>query len=356
LVAGAIAWEWLNRRLGWNRPLDPAACRRLTLVGGAALLASLVGPCPLDRLRYPFRPELTHPIMRVFAEMQPLHHFVLRPPYTTNLAYTVAFCALLTVAIRFRHYRLWEVGLLAGLAFLGNFAYRSVPDWIMVTLALAVPHLAVLRRELARWLAARKQERSRSVAVAAASAFLRAERVWARVLDNRMLRFQWFWLAAGLGVLALVSLFPPLGRRVPDRQRAEVPTRAVDWMAGQGLAGRFFAPADYGSYLCWRLGDRARSYVDTRGFFFPPQLLEDCHYLPQLAADWQQRLDRVFDYGTDYFFLETTGPRGEFWRRLQPVVGDPLYLDDQCVLLTAAQVRDGIARMEKASERWASAP
>ena len=141
LLAGAIIWEWLNRRLRLNVPLDAAACRRLTIIGGAGLVATFIAPNPLERMLYPFRPELTQPVMRIFIEMQPLYHFIHEPPYTAGLIYAIAAMVGLTLIWRFRHYRLWEVGLLAGLALLANVAIRSVQDWVLVMLALGVPHL-----------------------------------------------------------------------------------------------------------------------------------------------------------------------------------------------------------------------
>src|SRR5262249_19513800 len=107
LLAGAIGWEWLNRRVRLNQPLDRPACWRRTLIGGLGLLATLASPGPLERLLYPFSPEVRHPIQRVFAEMQPLHRFILQPPYLTNLAYGVAAVVAVVVVLRFRRFRLW---------------------------------------------------------------------------------------------------------------------------------------------------------------------------------------------------------------------------------------------------------
>ena len=132
---------------------------------------------------------------------------------------------------------------------------------------------------------------------------------------------------------------------MPIRDSSDWPVAALDWIESRGLHGRFFGPPDYGSYVCWRLGDRARSYVDTRGFFFPAQLLEDSQYLPQMTADWKLRLDRVLGYGTDYFLLENWGVRGAFWQALQPHVDKPLYEDQRTILLSADQVRQAVARM-----------
>jgi hypothetical protein len=337
LLVGAIAWEWVNRLVKLNTPLSRARCLRLTLIGGLGLAATFVSPDPIDRLLYPFRPELAHPIQRIFLEMQPLHSFILHPPYLSNLAYVVAALVAVTVVLRFRHYRLWELALLAGLAALGNLAYRSLQDWLLVMLALGVPHLAALLGQAAR--AGRRRPWVTSL--------LRIDRTFKVALTRGVFRFQPAWPAAALAVLAVLSLIPPLSRRMPRQDAPEWPAAALTAIEEQGLRGRFFAPADYGSYLTWRLGDRARSYVDTRGFFFPPTLIEDSHFVPQMYADWRPRLDRVLnEFRTDYFVLETTGPRGQLWRSLRPHVGKPLYCDEQAVVLSAAQVRSGLARMD----------
>jgi hypothetical protein len=142
--------------------------------------------------------------------------------------------------------------------------------------------------------------------------------------------------------LFLVSAIPPVSRAMPLQDAAEWPTAAVAHIEKMGLDGNFFAPPDYGAYLIWKLPGRAKPFVDTRGFFFPPILIEDSHFIPQLGPDWLNRLKRVFEqYPTDYFLLETTGPRGALWRSLRDKVGLPLYVDEKSVLLTAQQVRDG---------------
>ena len=123
---------------------------------------------------------------------------------------------------------------------------------------------------------------------------------------------------------------------------------ALDWIADHGLAGGFFAIPDYGSYLGWRLGPRAHVYVDTRGFFFAPELIEDSHYVPQMAPGWQPRLQRVLGYGTDYFLLQTTGGRGELWRALRPHISRPLYLDDEAVLLSREQLLRALPNIDAA--------
>jgi hypothetical protein len=339
LIIGAIGWEWINRWLKLNPPLSRQACWRLTLIGGVGVAATFLSPDPMERLMYPFRPELAHPIQRIFTEMQPLYTFVAKPPYLIGLSYLVALLVGLAVIARFRKVRLWEVMLLVGLAGLANLAIRSLQDWLLAMLAVGVPHLASLARD-----AARANRRRFWV-----STWLRGDMACKRALRGDLLRLQPLWPALGTFVLLIISLIPTLSRQMPIQDAAEWPAGAVAHIEQLGLQGRYFAPPNYGSYLTWRLGDRARSYVDTRGFFFPPELIEDSHLLPQLADDWRERLDRVLDtYHTDYFLLETQGPRGQLWRTLQPHVARPLFLDDQTVLLSAAQVRFGIEKWDRA--------
>ena len=115
LLLGAIAWEWLNRWLRVNKPLDKAALKRLSVIGGVGLLATFIGPDPVGRLLYPFKPELAHPIQRVFVEMQPLYATVDKAPYTSGLVYVVAALVGISVVLRFRQYRGWEIMLLLAL-------------------------------------------------------------------------------------------------------------------------------------------------------------------------------------------------------------------------------------------------
>src|SRR5207244_12375761 len=87
------------------------------------------------------------PFQRAFAGIRPLYRLALEPPFLPVLAYVVAGLVGLSVVYRFRSYRMWELALLLGLAGLANMAVRFLQDWLLVMLALGVPHLAVFRRE-----------------------------------------------------------------------------------------------------------------------------------------------------------------------------------------------------------------
>ncbi len=329
LLVGAIGWEWLNSWVRLNAPLDAAACRRLTWVGGLGLAATFFSPDPIERMLYPFRPELHHAVMRGFTEMRPLYSFLTQPPYTAGLVYVVAVLTAWTLLRRFRQYRLWEIALLCGLGALGNAAFRGVQDWLLVMLVLAVPHLVRMMRD------------------SAPVPLLRLDRSWKRLLYAPLFRFQWYWPTATFAALAVVSVTPPLSRAVPVQNNSDWPVAAVDWMDAHGVEGRVFAGPNDGAYLTWRLPGRVRCYADTRGFFFPPKILEDCQYLPQLSPDWPDRLRRVRSYGADYFLLKTSGPHGVLWRAIEPHISAPLYRDDAVVLLRTDQVADGLAAYER---------
>jgi hypothetical protein len=331
LLAGAVAGEWLNRRLRWSPPLSRQSCGRLTLFAGLGLAATFLAPDPFGRLLYPFRAEVADPVQTIFAEIQPGYTGILAPPYTTGLAYALAALVGLTVLLRFRHYRNWELCLLAGTGLLAQRAFRCLPDWTLVMLALGVPQLVALLAAAAR------NGRRR----AAAAALLRLDGRVKRVLISPAFRWQPAWPALALAALAVASL-PPWGRAMPAHEQAVWPTAAVDWVEAHGLPGaepqRVFGPPDYGAYLIWRLDGRVRVFTDTRGFYFDAELIGDSHYLPLAEPGWRDRLNRVLARGTDYFLLEADGPRGQLWRELQPRVGAPLYLDGRAVLLSREQV------------------
>jgi hypothetical protein len=335
LLAGAIACEWLNRWLRLAPPLDRKACWRLTLFGGLGVLASLVCPDPLARLQYTFNPDLTHPIMRAFDEMKPTHYFVLHPPYLGVLLYLLTPVVLLTVVLRFRHYRLWELALLGGLILLASFAVRSLQDCLLIMLALGIPQLAALFRDTAR----RQRRLPRPQRSAWFARLLHADRGARRVLASPLFIFQPLWVLSFLLLLSVFSLTPALAANIPRKSDLSWAGAAMNHIDRAGLHGRFFSNPNYGSSLVWKLGpERVRCYVDTRGFFFPPYLLEDSLIVPLLAEGWRPRLKRILDKGTDYFLLETNGPPGALWRSLEGHV-TPLYQDGETVLIPAAQVR-----------------
>jgi hypothetical protein len=315
LLLGAIAWEWLNRSLGWNTPLSRASCVRLTVVGGLGFLASLVCPDPLLRLQYTFDPNLRHPIMRGFLEMRPLHFYATNPPYLAGLIYVVLALVLFALVKRFRSFRLWEVALLAGTLVLGCYAYRSSQDLVMVWIAVGIPRLVEWYR------AAAPRGVPRLV--------WRVERSAKNVLAAPAFRFN---PRHALFLLALV----PLAGLLPRTDVRDLPRSALDFIEEGDIRGNVFANANEGTYLVWRRGpERARCYVDTRGFYFPPSVLEDSHVVTNLQLGWQDRLDRILKADTDWLLLDARSPLG----RLMNGESTPAFADTRSLLIDASSAR-----------------
>jgi hypothetical protein len=329
MLAAAIGWECFNQFVKWNTPIDRPRLIRLLAVAGLGLAASFVCPDPIERLRYTFKPELAHPIHREFVEMQPLWVSLRQLPLAIAPVYLVASLVFATIAMRPRAWRVWELVVLAALGVLGNAATRSMPDWFLVMLSLGLPHVRAL------WLGAIAADARRGWV----RRLLSLDNIAKRLFASRLLHWQPRWAIGALGVLAVLTALPYPGRTMPIADAAQWPKGAMDFAAEHQLSGNFFAPPDYGAYVGWRLKDSGKSYVDTRGFFFPPKLLEDSIYLPRMTGDWQMRLDRVLGHGTDYFLVETSGSRGRLWEMLKPHLSAPLYVDDQCALLKAADVK-----------------
>jgi hypothetical protein len=340
LLIGAVAWEWLNRVVRLNIPLDRAALRRLTWFGGLSLLATFISPAPIERLLYPFRTRLDDPIWRVFVEMQPAYQFITRPPFTMILAYVLFALVAVALAMRIRHCRLWEIALLVCTCGMANMAVRALPDWLLLTLAIGVPHLKELCSD--------ESFRVFRVFSGQTSCLRPALDKWRELAHSPAWTWQWTWPAAAVATLIGLVSIPPISQQLMAVNLRDNPVAAVEWMQANNIHGRIFGPPDYGSYLGWHMGNQAKCYVDTRGFYFPPQLIADAQLLPALTDDWQSRLDRVLAAGTDYFLLESTGPRAGLWQAIEPHV-EPLYRDGQSVLLAARQIREGQKRYVKAN-------
>src|SRR5207244_1085748 len=125
---------------------------------------------------------------------------------------------------------------------------------------------------------------------------LRLDRVVKKILHGPFLKPQASWPALFVGAMALFSLLP-VGSRLPGRENRLWPTEAVDWIAANGLPSqgpwKIFSGSDEGTYLFWRLHDQVRVYSDTRGFYYPGDLLLDSYYLPGAEAQWPPRLERA---------------------------------------------------------------
>jgi hypothetical protein len=345
LVVGAILWEWCNRKLRWNEPMSKAQCLRLTAVGGVGLLVSFITPRPLERLLFPFAANIKHPVQKLFVEMQPTYSHLTAPSHLSLwLIYGIAAVVAVTVILQFRSYRLWEIALLLGVAGLGNVAVRGLQDWTYITLVVGVPHLSRLLRD-----AAPRSGFSRALW----RGMHRLDRSAKGIVASPLFRPKLAWPVLGITGLFAISCVPAFSKNMPVQNSSQWPTAAMAWCQEHDIHGNFFACPDYGTFIEWKLGQGGKAYTDTRGFSFTGEMLEDSLLTPQLCSDWQDRLQRILGRGTDYFLLETNGPRGRLWAHLQQSIDSPLYLDHQSVLLSADQIRralDSLAQTKIPSE------
>ena len=112
---------------------------------------------------------------------------------------------------------------------------------------------------------------------------------------------------------------------------------------GQG-PWNVFSGSNEGTYLIWRMAGQARVYSDTRGFYYPGELLDDSFNLPQGDDAWPDRLHRTLQNGSAYFLLPASAG---LWTKLQPHIARPLYADAKYVILSAEQIRDAAGKVEQ---------
>jgi hypothetical protein len=338
LILGAIGWEALAYRRD-RTPERGQALHCLMLWGGLGFLASLIAPDPVGRFLYPFASELRHPAQRLFIEIRPPWHFLGKPPHVIDGVVLLALTFGAILALRWRQLRGWEWGLVAGVSGLALAASRGTGDWLMITSALAIPEVGPLLRHLSR----------RRPAPRLCRLLLRVDRSVKKILRGPLLRPQPFWPAAIFASLACFSVIP-IAARVPNREARHWPTAALNWIEQGNLPTpapwNIFTGSDEGTYLLWRLPGRARVYSDTRGFFYPGDLLMDSYHLPAADDDWSKRLESVLDHGTQFFLLRR---ETKFWKLIEPHAPAPLYSDDQFVILTAANVRQAAKQASAAA-------
>jgi hypothetical protein len=354
LILGVLIWEWFAHLRG-NSPAQVVEkdgqvaqwprtkMGNLTFWGLAAVGASLICPAPINRLTYPFAPELRHSAQRIFAEIKPPWQYLWPPQgmFTVIAGLWLVLAVIFTILMlrRYRNFRVWEWALYVCLLGLAFTATRAIGDWLVVTLALVVP-------QFGPWL---KEKATVSHGRGGARLLLAIDRRAKRVGRGWLFRLQSFWWVLGLGFLAIIALAVPEDR-LPNNEHGSWPKGAADWMSTHSLPTprpwKVFSGFNEGAYLIWRSEIQAKVYSDTRGFFYPGELLEDSYYLPLAAPGWEERLDRVLNiYGTEYFLLPVGEPGHSLWLLLEPFIPAPFYRDDKFVLLSADQVRAAWAKL-----------
>ena len=353
LIVGTIAWEWLvwHFQSSENRKCEVRNPKSISVWGLLGLGASMIAPAPVDRFLYPFKPELRDPAQRLFVEIQPPWQY-LGTAYAIWIALVLGVVFGFVLIVRRREIFGWEWALILAVTGLAVTAVRGLGDWLVITAALAVPQIGPLLLSAARmrkrWFPTR--------------AVLYLDRDLRRALTSPLLRSQPVWTWCSFGLIVVLGLLP-WGNRLPNREDAEWPTGAADWLAASHLPTpapwKVFSGPNEGSYLIWRLDGQALVYSDTRGFYYPGQVISDSVFLTSADDVCSQRLQRVFEHGTEFFLLPA---KDGFWQKLEPHVAAPLYRDQKHVILSEQQVRSaaiaaGLGDFTRDSGRYAaSAP
>jgi hypothetical protein len=348
LILGAILWEWLvvlwsrqaesgkTNESGKPRARDPVS---LTKWGLISLGTTLIAPDPWARLTYPFASELRDPAQALFVETRSPWHYLASSP-ALWLVLALAFFLGTVLVLRRREVFGWEWALLFGVTGLALLAVRAICDWLVIVSVLALPQVGPLLAEAAR---ARPPRHVLAL-------ILRLDRVCKRVFSGSLLRIQPPWAGCGIAAILLFGLWP-WGERLPNREAAEWPSGAADWIAAGHLPGQgpwnIFAGQNEGSYLIWRLSGKARVYTDTRAFYYSGQLLRDSYHLPRGQGHWPELVDHALQNETEYFLIPK---QGGLWQQIEAHAAEPLYQDSQFVILSAGQMRDATWRFRSTTD------
>jgi hypothetical protein len=347
MILGAIVCEWMQSWFRARNCLDYKSCRNLTTIGTLAICASFVTPMAFEQLLFPFSCNVWHPAQRLFDEMRPAHSILGESPPLWSI-FLVASISCLTVFYQLKFVRPWKILYLISLTILGFSAVRYLTDWALGTVAIAGPLVAQSILQVARsGFRTQKIQWTNSIG----PCLVKLDRLAANVLGRNRNNIQWKWLVASVFFAFCIShVRGPIALNSSLAARS-CSNRAIQWMKSAKTQGNIFCSAENGNNLIWHLRDRVRVYADTRGFFYPGEILLDTFEVPRLGSSWEQRLERVFSFGTDYLLLETTGPQGELWKLVQAWNANPVYRDASTVLIEASEVRQAVELFKKARLR-----
>src|SRR5262249_38440577 len=135
---------------------------------------------------------------RLFTEIKPPIEFLGKAPHVIDFVLMIAIIFGVVLLLRRRSLRGWEWGLLFGLSGLAVTATRATGDWLMVTMALAVPQIGPLLRGLF--------EKRHRVSFAALT--LKVDRVSKKIFQGPFLRPEFTWSAFLYAGLAIFSVLP----------------------------------------------------------------------------------------------------------------------------------------------------
>jgi hypothetical protein len=275
LVMGwAAASAWTARRGG---AVEQRAARRLFVVAGLCVAATLVNPNGLDGALYPLR-YVGSGLRHTIQEERP---GALQGPYA---AVHFALLAALVATLMLRGRRTpaphavaalvlaWlSMPRLGGLA-LPLAAERHAPLLLFAGTPILAWQLAALAGEGGRRRAARWGDAGRTAPAWTAALVLLAFALWQ-------------------GARSLPRDGSPEARLLPGR----FPAAAADWLATQRLPGPLVNPYRWGGYLLWRLWPEYSVWIDSRGDLYGADRLQEDELLYRMPPGAEAAVPRLLE-------------------------------------------------------------
>ncbi len=323
LGLGLIGIFWLDALIATIRGVEPMSARwlrKLTLIGAAAAVATLVNPAGF-RLYGAVLIVLSDPPSQQFVSEWQAPQIL---DWTGLLAFYLPFAATTLVLVVNR--RAGAVDLVLYLVF-SSFGFSALRNAIWF--AIVFPPL--IARQLGSFSRFSRSQVDRGATAAGHP------------------RFNLVFLVLMVGVV--IGASPWVYPRLKERTLWEpsTPARAVDFIESASLRGNFFHPQIFGDFFLWRLWPQHRSFIDGRVHLFAYDFALD-YFAVLRDSDWEERLE---PYRVRYLFLSRSDPGDErlYERAIASQNWNLLYVDDvAAVFEKIGAAQNAMAPAERASE------
>jgi len=272
---------WPSALRGWKEPvMDTVRYRRLLLVAGLVVLATLLNPWGPQTLWIIFRTQSHQWTMANIAEWQ--RTYAMTPPLPPDV---IAYWAWLAVAglgflLNFRRVDLNHLFLALGFLLISLLAQRNIALFALVALPITARNFFLAGQDLrlsARLAKLKSFAGLKPAARAATMAGLAGFCLW----------LSWF-VATDRYYLASRSLV----RFGWNLSTLVYPWPMLDFLAQSGIQGPLFNDHDLGGYLIWRDWPTYRVFLDSRAFIYDPDFMTDYSRALHEAPAWKALCDR----------------------------------------------------------------
>jgi hypothetical protein len=276
-IFGFLAWAaylagWLWET--WQKSSNPYLGRKLLLVGGASLIASVLTP------------DLWRNWQGVFANnsIYVLSHTSETMPPNFSLIGTLPFAALLLVTLIFvllgwKQTPASHIFLLAGFTAMSLAMARNIPFFAVTDAPILAGYLGQTRGARSLWL-------NLEEGITKIEGGLRGH-VWPILT-----------LLCSVGFFAYYQVT----RHVSVNQFSQqtLPVQATDWIASHPQTGNMFNDFNWGGYLLYRLWPAQRVFIDSQSDFYGEQLTRQYAEILGGTGDWDTELRQ---YGVTWIIV-----------------------------------------------------